>query len=93
MLFRQHVRPVLCLEVKAEDSCGLYVPGEMEQHQTVDPKESGFVKDQKVRCENCISFNEDESTCSYFEAMNRFPGNKMDIYVKPKGCCNAQMPK
>jgi len=81
--------------VKAEWSCGLYVHGKPmpdmkgEEHKAVTPKESGLVK-EKVRCENCHSFNSETGACLMFQALNEVDELfDMRTTVHPQGCCNG----
>lgn len=84
------------LHVPAEASCGLYLHGEPNDKQeataVVSPKEAGFVK-RKVRCENCISF--DDGFCKLYAMLNKDEPEIFDLdeKVDPQGCCNGQTPK
>jgi len=85
--------------VEAGDSCDYYGPGAFNLSRDITypkfkPAEVGFVK-RKVRCENCRWFFDQESECGLFHMLNReFPQEfELDPEVKPRGCCNAQVPK
>jgi hypothetical protein len=83
--------------IKASDSCGLYVEGEPLQDgktvASVTPEEAGLVHRQ-VRCENCLYFDTDDSTCELFEKLNAEMPDcwTLDVDVSANGCCNANMP-
>lgn len=85
------------LNVPPEASCGLYVHGEPSDDQdvaaNVKPVEAGFVKRQ-VRCENCISFMESDSSCKLYAMLNKMKADLFDLDTKVDryGCCNAQTP-
>ena len=87
-------------EVKADDSCGLYVPGENSTGKPlalVSPKEAGFV-DRKVQCRNCRFFDpndEPQTHCDLFSQLNLLLPNVFDLdrYVDEHDCCNAQTPE
>jgi hypothetical protein len=87
-------------EVDGDDSCGEY--GQGEPSSDIVPtgqytKETlGFV-DHQVRCENCNAFDDRDQTnlhCDLYVQLNRmFPRLwRLIEEVKPRGCCNAQMP-
>ncbi len=84
-------------EVKGTDACGLYIPGtpdpDGEPQDLVDPYNVGFVNGQ-VRCENCAFFDAEESYCELYARLNKEFPTVFDLKedVKPKGCCNAQVP-
>lgn len=87
-------------KITAEMSCNLYVNGTPlkklvgKEIKSLTPKEAGLVNRQ-VRCENCISYNKEESTCELFKSLNKSNPNlfDLDIKVDEYGCCNAQRPK
>ena len=80
--------------VVANASCGLYVQGTPSDDQeitgVVTPKQAGYV-DGQVRCENCIWFNPEPSTCGLFEDLNKAMPTVWDLEekVEAKACCNA----
>lgn len=80
--------------VKANASCGLYIQGDPSDDQdirgVVTPEQAGYV-DGQVRCENCIWFNPDPSTCGLFEDLNKAMPDVWDLEekVKPQACCNG----
>lgn len=85
-------------EVVAADSCGYWGYQEPFERQevpdnlpTFTPEEVGFVS-RKVRCENCVYFDDDE--CNFYKMLNdRFPQDfDLDTEVEATGCCNAQTP-
>jgi hypothetical protein len=84
------------VKIDGDDSCGLYVQGAPREDGTclglVTPKESGLV-DRQVRCENCFHFGENK--CGLFDNLNKKMPDQfdLDINVKPRACCNAQVPK
>lgn len=88
--------------VDKDDSCGLYSQGKPKP--VVVPsgqytkKIVGFVS-EKTRCENCNVFdnrdkNPKEWHCDLYVQLNRILPRmfKLDIYVKPRGCCNLMAP-
>lgn len=88
-------------EVLGTDSCGLYCNGDNQSDilskneiPTMTPKDAGFYRG-KTRCENCRSFNKEESTCELYKAFNKKFSDFMDLKEKVSsvGCCNAFMPK
>jgi len=80
--------------VKANASCGLYIQGapsdDQEIRGVVTPESAGYVEGQ-VRCENCIWFNSEPSTCGLFEDLNKAMPDAWDLEEKvlPKACCNG----
>lgn len=80
--------------VVANASCGLYVQGtpsdDQEIRAVVTPKQAGYV-DGQVRCENCLWFNPEPSTCGLFEDLNKVMPEvwALEETVKAKACCNA----
>jgi hypothetical protein len=86
-------------KITGDMSCGFYVEGDPmpemagEEHSSVTADESGLY-DGKVRCENCDSFESDESECEFFEKLNEdLPDYfELDTNVQPKACCNAFHP-
>jgi len=84
--------------ISPQSSCGLYVHGKpdstMPVMKVVTPMESGLVTRQ-VRCENCLYFNKENSTCHLYDILNTTLDNMFtcNIHVHPQGCCNAQTPK
>lgn len=80
--------------VKANASCGMYIQGSPSDDQeirgVVAPEEAGYVEEQ-VRCENCIWFNVEPSTCGLFEDLNRAMPDAWDLEEKvlAKACCNG----
>lgn len=90
---------ILGIAIDANDSCGLFVPGEQDPTEaehiddSVSPKEAGYVS-RDVRCENCRYFDPDEGDCELFEMLNKLRPDDFDLdpKVNPLGCCNAQMP-
>jgi hypothetical protein len=86
-------------DVDADDSCGLYSPGQPNPELAgnelgnVSKEAAGFV-DRAVRCENCLVFD-GKGKCLGYEAINKaLPEHfDLDVNVKPQGCCNAQRPK
>lgn len=80
--------------VVANASCGLYVQGTPHNDQeitgVVTPEQAGYV-DGQVRCENCIWFNPEPSTCGLFEDLNKAMPDVWDLEEKvlSKACCNA----
>lgn len=84
--------------ITGDMSCGFYVHGKPmpdelgHEMKSVTPKESGLVK-EKVRCENCQSFEARESECELFDELNENELFDLDKKVKPKGCCNAFISK
>lgn len=85
-------------EVKANASCGLYIQGspndEQEIRGVVTPEDAGYVNGQ-VRCENCIWFNADPSTCGLFEDLNKAMPSVWDLDEKvlAEACCNGWQSK
>lgn len=81
-------------EVLEGDTCIYYVQGQpMDSEEPLGlltKKEAGLTRGQ-VRCENCMSFDKDDSACELFRKLNQqFPKLfKLDSRVKPKACCNA----
>jgi hypothetical protein len=84
-------------EVKATDSCGLYVHGDPvpeeagNEMKLVTKEEAGFVS-AAVRCENCGAFD-GNSICVMFEDLNKMSLFSLNTKVDAKGCCNAWHPK
>ena len=82
------------LEVRANDSCALYVHGKPDYgaktQLLVSAEEAGFGKGS-VRCENCKYFDAKESKCKLFDMLNNKLGNNfdLDINVHRFGCCNG----
>ncbi len=80
--------------VKANASCGLYIQGAPNDDQeitgVVTPEQAGYV-DGQVRCENCLWFNPEPSTCGLFEDLNKAMPEvwALEEKVKAKACCNA----
>ncbi len=58
---------------------------------SITPYDAGFVRDTKVRCMNCRSFESDESECSLYEALNDKLPNvwQLDCSVKGGACCSC----
>lgn len=85
------------MTIKGVDSCGLYIHGKNhtdmigKEMPLVTPKESGLVRDTKVRCENCSHYDEKESECELYEHLNSHDPQmwELDEHVDPQGCCNA----
>lgn len=82
------------------DSCGMYGQGKPSKDiiptGQYTPKDVGLVSEQ-TRCQNCDAFDaRDKSNlhCDLYVQLNRmFPKLfKLDIKVKPHGCCNAMEP-
>ncbi len=89
-------------DVDKGDSCGLYSQGAPQLYANPSgqytKKVVGFVS-EKTRCENCNVFdNRDpdpkEWHCDLYVQLNRLLPRlfKINIYVKPRGCCNAMVP-
>lgn len=80
--------------VVANASCGLYIQGtphdDQEITSVVTPEQAGYV-DGQVRCENCIWFNPEPSTCGLFEDLNKAMPDvwALEEKVDAKACCNA----
>jgi broad specificity phosphatase PhoE len=86
------------VKIKPTMSCGLYSYGQADESEmdhvssATTPTDSGLV-DRKVRCENCMFFDEDESDCELFESLNQGQVFSLKETVDKHGCCNAQTPK
>jgi hypothetical protein len=83
-----------------DDSCGMYGQGkpstDIVPTAQYTPKDVGLVSEQ-TRCENCNAFDSRDKTnlhCDLYVQLNRiFPRLfKLDVKVKPRGCCNAMEP-
>lgn len=84
-------------EVKATDSCIMYVEGEpimgpATSATKLTPKEAGFFRGA-VRCENCVSSRNNK--CMLFTGLNEDQPTWFDLdpNIKPQGCCNAFAPR
>ena len=86
--------------VDAGDSCGAYDQGEPKDFANPSgrytKKDLGFVS-HKVRCENCNVFDDRDKDpkewhCDLYVQLNRMLPRlfKLNIYVKPRACCNLQ---
>lgn len=84
--------------VKANASCGLYIQGvpsdDQEIRGVVTPEQAGYVNGQ-VRCQNCLWYNAEPSTCGLFEDLNKAMPSVWDLEEKvlAKACCNGWQPK
>lgn len=91
------------LKADADDTCGLYVPGDPSpdsagrEEALVSPEEAGF-REGPVRCENCVSFRPGDGvrgTCRLYVDLNAELPEQFDLDpdVHSRGCCNAQKPQ
>jgi broad specificity phosphatase PhoE len=86
------------VKIKPTMSCGLYCFGHADNSElhhvsvATTPKESGLTERQ-VRCENCFFFDEQESDCELFEALNKGSVFTLEEKVDKHGCCNANIAK
>ncbi len=87
-------------DVDKGDSCGLYSQGSPKlvavPSGQYTKKQVGFVS-EKTRCENCNVFDDRDKKnmhCDLFVQLNRMMPRmfKIDIHVKPRGCCNMMAP-
>ena len=81
-------------------TCGGYSEGKpMPEHaghemRSWTKKESGYVV-REVRCENCAYGNKARGQCELYLLLNAAMGEHFDLdpNIKPKGCCNANIPR
>ena len=83
-------------EVRAEDTCGLYVNGPINTSNGVMksayPDEVGFYRGL-VTCKRCSYYDKNYSICNLFARLDMIPGFETDPYeVSPNGCCNGFLP-